>query len=183
MATAMSIWLAARNSAHTWTTGIVGCTLFGALFFDSQLYADAALQLFFIATSGIGWVQWRRHTVALEPTITRTAPPLLLWMAATAAAVTAVYGWLLHRLTDAYMPFADAGVLSLSVVAQCLLMQRKLETWPWWLAVNTVAVPLFASRGLWLTACLYGAYWCNAWYGWWRWRREALAQATTQASA
>jgi len=62
-------------------------------------------------------------------------------------------------------------------VAQCLLMQRKLATWPWWLAVNTVSVPLFASRGLWLTAVLYAAYWCNAWHGWWHWRRELQAAA------
>jgi hypothetical protein len=26
--------------------------------------------------------------------------------------------------------------------------------------------------GLLLTAVLYMAYWANAWYGWWRWRRE-----------
>ena len=64
-------------------------------------------------------------------------------------------------------------MLGLSVVAQLLLMQRKMQTWPFWLAVNTLSVPLFASRGLTLTAALYAAYWLMAWYGWWRWRREA----------
>ncbi len=179
--TALSIWLAARNSVHTWTTGIVGCVLFGVQFFNSRLYADASLQLFFIATSVIGWVQWRRRTDAVARPITNTAPVLLMWMVTAAATVTLTYGWLLHRFTDAYMPFVDAGVLALSVVAQCLLMQRKLETWSWWLAVNTVSVPLFASRGLWLTAGLYGAYWFNAWYGWWRWRQEALQNAMPRA--
>jgi nicotinamide mononucleotide transporter len=81
----------------------------------------------------------------------------------------------LHRYTAAYLPYVDSAVLGLSVVAQCLLMLRKLETWPWWLAVNTLSVPLFASRGLWLTAALYTAYWFNAGYGWWRWRREVVA--------
>ena len=34
--TTLSIWLAARNSRHTWSTGIVGCVLFGVQFFRSQ---------------------------------------------------------------------------------------------------------------------------------------------------
>ena len=52
--TATSIFLAARNNVHTWWTGIIGCTLFGMLFWDSQLYADVLLQAFFVATSVYG---------------------------------------------------------------------------------------------------------------------------------
>jgi nicotinamide mononucleotide transporter len=176
----LSIWLAARNSVHTWSTGVLGCALFGVLFFQAKLYADATLQLFFIVTSAIGWFQWRqpagREANAARP-ITRTAPGTLLWMAGAGLFVTFAYGGLLYRFTDAYLPYIDAAVLALSVIAQCLLMQRKLETWPVWLTVNSLSVPLFFSRGLLLTAALYTAYWLNAWYGWWRWRREQLSQS------
>jgi nicotinamide mononucleotide transporter len=58
----LSIWLAARNNVHTWTTGIVGCLLFGVVFIRNQLFADATLQLFFVATSLVGYWQWLRHT-------------------------------------------------------------------------------------------------------------------------
>jgi nicotinamide mononucleotide transporter len=180
--TTLSIVLAARNHAHTWTTGVVGCLLFGVVFIENQLYADATLQVFFLVTSVMGWWQWRRPVQAAvadvagaaERPITRAAPATIVWMALGAVAVTLAYGGLLHRFTDAYMPYVDAAVLGLSVVAQCLLMQRRLETWPTWLMVNTLSVPLFASRGLWLTAVLYAAYWFNAWYGWWRWHRERV---------
>ena len=70
-------------------------------------------------------------------------------------------------------PYPDSAVLAFSVVAQLLLMGRHVQTWPVWIIVNTIAVPLFASRGLWLTAALYAVYWCNAWYGWWSWQRLA----------
>ena len=179
--TAVSILLAARNNVHTWTTGVVGCLLFGVVFFQANLYADSTLQLFFIATSVVGWWQWRHPVTALavsERSVTRTEPRTLAWMTLAALVVMLAYGGLLHRFTDAYLPYVDAAVLGFSVVAQCLLMQRKLETWPAWLVVNTISVPLFASRGLWLTAALYAAYWFNAWYGWMRWRRDlASAQA------
>jgi nicotinamide mononucleotide transporter len=146
----------------------VGCVLFGLQFFRAQLYADATLQLFFIATSLVGWRQWdRKAPKAVVRPITRSTPTTLAYLVLAAVGVTAAYGHLLHRYTDAYLPYVDSAVMALSVVAQCLLMLRKLETWPWWLAVNTLSVPLFASRGLWLTAGLYAAYWFNAGYGWW----------------
>ena len=173
--TTLSIWLAARNSRHTWSTGIVGCVLFGVQFFRSQLYADATLQGFFLVTSVLGWWQWLHAGTGAAPAerpVTRARAGTLAWMALAALVVTAGYGALLHRFTDAYMPYVDAAVLALSVVAQCLLMRRKVENWIFWIAVNTLSVPLFASRGLTLTAVLYAAYWFNAWYGLWRWRGQ-----------
>jgi nicotinamide mononucleotide transporter len=179
---AISIWLAARNSVHTWSTGIAGCALFCLVFARNQLYADATLQLFFIATSLIGWWHWRHPAVPVqsnERRITKAKPRTLAWMTVAAIIVTLTYGSLLYRFTNAYLPYVDSCVLALSVIAQCLLMQRKMETWPFWLAVNTISVALFFSRGLVVTAALYSAYWANAWYGWWRWRKEFSSPPTS----
>jgi nicotinamide mononucleotide transporter len=68
-------------------------------------------------------------------------------------------------------------VLVCSVIAQLLLMRGHRSTWPAWILVNTLSVPLYLSRGLQLTALLYAAFWINAWYGWWRWTRDEKAQA------
>jgi nicotinamide mononucleotide transporter len=178
--TTISIWLAARNSVHTWWSGIVGCALFGYVFAGAQLYADASLQGFFIATSISGWWNWVHSgpgNASGVRAISYATRQSIAWFSVAAIFLCVIYGGLLYRFTNAYLPFVDASVLALSAMAQCLLMQRRLQTWPVWLAVNTISVPLFASRGLMLTAFLYAAYWCNAWYGWYRWRAEfSLAQ-------
>lgn len=181
---ALSIFLAGRNSVHTWWTGIVACGLFGALFFRSQLYADATLQVFFVITSALGWVHWHRRRGAEELPVRRAPVRALVIGAVAAVAVTLGYGWLLHRFTDAYAPFADSVVLACSVVGQLLLMGRRVESWWCWLIVNTVAVPLYFSRGLNVTAVLYVAFWINAVISLRRWRRlasEADAAARTAA--
>ncbi|MHB8474618.1 MAG: nicotinamide riboside transporter PnuC [Gammaproteobacteria bacterium] len=178
---ALSIGLAARNSVHTWLTGLLGCLLFAIVFVRNELYADATLQLFFIATSLVGWWQWHHPmplTQAAQRPVTNARPQTLSWMTLAAIAVTLLYGWMLHQFTDAYLPYIDSAVMALSVIAQCLLMQRKVETWLFWLAVNTISVTLFASRGLTLTSALYAAYWMNAWYGWLRWHRDRVQAAT-----
>jgi nicotinamide mononucleotide transporter len=176
---ALSIWLAARNSVHTWSTGIAGCLLFALVFLRHQLYADATLQVFFVTTSLVGWWHWLHSESsqgAGRPVTRARSSTVFTWLIA-ALAVTITYGWLLHRFTNAYLPYVDSSVLALSVVAQCLLMQRKIETWPFWLAVNSLSIGLFLSRGLWITAALYSAYWFNAWYGWWRWKERDLRPA------
>jgi len=168
---AASILLAARNSFHTWWVGIIGCLLFGFVFFSTQLYADVTLQAFFIATSIIGWRKWRRCNAGTDLPVRRTRPMPFAGMLAAGAAVAAGYGWLLHRFTNAYAPFLDSVVLAFSVIGQLLLMQRRYESWWCWLLVNTIAVPLYFTRGLTVTAILYAAFWVNALVALFRWRK------------
>ncbi len=174
---AVSILLAGRNNVHSWWLGIIGCALFAVLFYDVRLYADVALQVFFILTCITGWVQWLRGAGGKPLPITSASVRSLLAMAAAGIAATVAYGLMLRQFTDAYAPFIDSAVLAFSVIAQFLLMARRIETWPVWLLVNTISVPLYASRGLHLTAVLYAAYWVNAVVSWWWWRRQMRAAA------
>lgn len=176
-----SIFLATRNSIHTWWCGILGCGLLGYLFFTSQLYADTTLQFFFISASAIGWWQWLHHRgKRIERPIGRTTVREYLIYIPLAALVTLGYGWALHRFTDAYAPYIDSLVLTLSVVAQLLLISRRLETWIFWFAVNSIAIPLYASRELWLTSAFYCLFWINAPFGFMNWRR--IRQTTVIAN-
>ncbi len=169
---AASILLAGRNRVHTWWTGIVGGALFAGVFFRSKLYADVTLQGFFIVTSIVGWVNWRRDPgTGHELPVRRTPPAVAVGLGLAGAAVAAGYGGLLFRFTDAYAPGVDSVVLAFSVLGQFLLMGRRVENWWCWLLVNTLAVPLYASRGLWLTAALYAGFWVNAVVSLRHWRR------------
>lgn len=180
---AVSILLAGRNNVHSWWVGVVGCSMFAVLFYSSKLYADVALQLFFIVTCLIGWRRWAGGDIGVGGAagvrralpISNARPVLIAAMSMAGVAATAVYGLMLQLYTDAYAPFIDSAVLMFSIVAQLLLMGRRLQTWPFWLLVNTVSVPLYASRGLYLTAVLYGAYWLNALASWFFWRRKMRA--------
>ena len=178
-----SIILAGRNNIHSWWIGIVGCVLFAVLFFQVNLYADVMLQLFFIVTCVIGWLQWRRGAGGKPLPITRTGWRSLAWVVPAGIASVAIYGMLLHRFTNAYAPFIDSAVLVFSIIAQFLLMNRRIETWAFWLLVNTVAVPLYYSRGLHLTAVLYAAYWINALVSWYWWNLQARRAAAAAAAS
>jgi nicotinamide mononucleotide transporter len=166
-----SIVLATMNSVHTWWTGIAGCLLFGAVFFASKLYADVVLQTFFVGASLVGWWNWVGGTTGVELPVRRCRPSVTLALAGVGAAGTLGCGWLFYRFTDAYAPFLDSAILTFSVLGQLLLVARRYESWWCWLLVNTIAVPVYASKHLYLTAALYAAFWVNAVVALVRWRR------------
>lgn len=171
--TAMAIFLAGRNSVHTWWSGIVGCALFGLLFYQAKLYADMLLQAFFIVTSVLGWWKWARGAHGDPLPISHANFSSLLWTVPAGIAATLAYGALLHFYTNAYAPFVDSAVLVFSIIGQILLIQRRIENWAFWLLVNSIAMPLYFSRGLYLTAALYIAFWINALASWMWWRKLA----------
>lgn len=166
-----SVILAARNSIHTWWTGIIGCLLFAVVFYNARLYADTTLMLIFIGASVTGWWQWRRGAQGDPLPVSSVRPALLTLYVVPALLITLGYGALLHRFTDAYAPFWDSAVLGCSLLAQFLLLRRKLESWLVWMLVNVIAIPLYFSRDLTVTAVVYCGYLINAGVGWWYWRR------------
>jgi nicotinamide mononucleotide transporter len=170
---AASIFLAGRNSIHMWWTTIVGCVLFAYVFYGARLYADVTLQAFFISTAGLGWWRWLHGYSGDALPVRHSSRTLIVGGTAAGLSVTLGYGWLLYRFTDAYAPFLDSIILAFSVLGQLLLMDRRVESWWCWLLVNTIAVPLYASRGLYLTSALYVAFWINAVVALGHWRQLA----------
>jgi nicotinamide mononucleotide transporter len=181
--TAIAIVLSGRNNVHTWWAGIVGCSLFAALFYQTRLYADVVLQVFFIGTSILGWWKWLRGDHGKPLSISHADFRSLAWTVPLGALATSAYGTMLHYWTNAYAPFIDSAVLVFSVIAQLLLMQRRIENWAFWLLVNAICVPLYWSRGLHLTAGLYAFYFFNALVAWRWWSTLARRQAEGRAHA
>lgn len=169
-----------------WPLGIASATLYILVFWDARLYGDAALQGVFVVLGVWGWWQWLRGTQAggvplqvryldARGRLTALAVAALLWPA------TAL---LLTHATDTDVPWWDAFPTAVSLVAQWLLARKYVENWGVWLAVNIVAIGLFAYKDLWLTVGLYGVFAVIAVVGWRAWaRRAAQAPALLPAAA
>lgn len=151
-----NIALVARRSIWNYPFAIAAVSLYGVLFFQNKLYSDMLLQLFYVALNLYGWMNWTRSKADAGEVVVLALdwPARMAWLAGCAA-LTGGWGWLMHRLTDAALPWWDAGVAMTSVAAQILLARRYLENWVLWILVDIVAIPLFAVRGLWLTSGVY----------------------------
>lgn len=173
----LSVFFANRNKVHTWWTGIIGTILLGIMFFEVKLYADMILQIFFVLTGIWGWWNWRSGGAEkTELPITRVNFGQLGLFAVAAIFLTIAHGFMLHTLTDASFPFIDSIILVCSIIAQFLLMKRKLESWYFWILVDMVAVPLYAAKELYLTSAIYFVFLVLAIWGLFHWRKIWLSE-------
>jgi nicotinamide mononucleotide transporter len=167
-----AVWLARKNSVHNWWVGIIGSILYGIMFYEAKLYADVALQIFFVLTSIYGFYLWKNggtNNTELPIAKYHFAKHALLSLAALAA--TAGYGALLHYFTDASYPFVDSTVLMFSILAQFLLMARVLSNWNFWILVNLISIALYWSKDLKLTSFVYLIFLINALFGLQTWKK------------
>lgn len=178
------VYLTIRQSVWCWPVGLVQVTLFVWVFYRAKLYSDVILHIVYIGLGVYGWYHWlrggssRRLAAGTVLPITRIgAASGAAWLLAAAAATTG-WGHLMRRYTDASLPFWDAAIAVLSLVAQFLLGRKVLENWLFWIAVDVLAVGVYAAKELYLTAGLYGLFLVMAVLGWLQWRKSFRLQAT-----
>lgn len=162
--------LAIRESVWCWPTGMASTAIYLALFFDARLYAESALQVFYLAVSAYGWWHWARPAAPLPITRWRTSQHLQAL--ALVALLAGINGALLARYTGAALPWLDALVSWGSVVATWMVARKVLENWLWWFVVDALGIGIYVARGLWLTAALFAVYLVMIGCGYATWRRR-----------
>ena len=172
-----------RVNVVGWPLAIASSLLYMLLFWNSRLYGDASLQVFFALVAAWGWWQWLRGTDAAGRALrvrSLGAPGRTSVLAAVAIAwpATALF---LHRFTDTDVPWWDAFPTAASIVGQWLLGRKYVENWPVWIVVDVVGAALFAYKGLWLTTLLYLVFVAMAAVGWRGWLARAAAARTAPA--
>lgn len=155
-----------------WPLAISSSLIYFVIFWRSKLYGEAWLQVFFVVVALWGWFQWLRGhrddgSALRVARLSRRGLALTIFAAAVLWPATAL---LLQRVTDTDVPWWDAFPTAGSIVGQFLLARKYIENWIAWLAVNTVAVTLFAYKGLWLTVGLYGVFIILSLVGWRAWK-------------
>ena len=174
----INIVLVVRRSVWNFPFGLAMVALYGWLFAqpDVRLYSDAGLQLFFFVVQLYGWWSWSRAEAKAGEVV-----PLRLPASARIAVLggivlaTLLWGALMHRFTNASLPWWDAFIAMTSVAAQLLMARRFVENWVLWIAVDVVAIGVYTSKGLMLTGFLYLAFLVLSAVGLIGWRR-ALAR-------
>lgn len=165
--------LLVRRSIWNYPAGIAMVTIYGFIFFEARLYSDALLQLFFLALNVYGWSAWRRARTDDGIAVRWLAPgAALLWVLGVLAAA-ALWGTAMQRWTNADFPHWDAAVAMASIAAQALLARRYVDNWIGWIIVDLMAIPLYWTKGLHLTAGLYGVFLVLSVSGLVRWRVAA----------
>ncbi|HKN69058.1 MAG TPA: nicotinamide riboside transporter PnuC [Gemmatimonadaceae bacterium] len=172
IAGAISVYLSARENIWSWPTAIVNVGLYVIVFRRTGLYSDMGLQVVYLALSIYGWYEWlyggkNRSTLRVSRASARewliaTPVALIFWLALARYTAT---------LPGVALPHLDAGLTTLSLVAQWMMTRKILENWVLWIVADIVYVPMYVYKGLPVTAALYAVFLALAALGlrsWWR---------------
>lgn len=167
-----------RQSNWMWAVEILTGITSMAVFFGESLYANMALNFYYVAVAVWGYVSWRRDAAGVpvaEPDagggdihlrrlgLQTVCVSALVWVAGTCALT------LILRYLDDPSTLLDAGTTVLCLVATWWLVKTYKEQWLLWIAADMLTAWMCLSQGLlWMTG-LYAFYSLSAIYGYVHW--------------
>ena len=172
------LWLEYKANIWLWIVGMLMPCVHCILYYKSGLYADCAMQAYYIVAGLYGlavWLLGHKHTekpLKIDHTPLRLIAPLVAIYALLHAAIYLI----LTHFTDSTVPFWDAMTTAMSMVAMWLLSRKYMEQWLVWFAVDAITVGLYLYKGIPLTAGLYTLYTTLAIVGYLRWRKVYKAE-------
>jgi len=166
------VYLAAKQSILNWPVALISIVAYTIVFYKSQLYGDAGLQVYFLGTSIYGWYFWIKKKERHEKPVTSLNLKEYTWVIIAIVVLSALLGLFLKHFTPTNVPYIDGFCTAVSFIAQILMTRKVLQNWALWIFVDICYVPLYIYKNLYVTAILYTILLVLAWVGHVDWQKE-----------
>lgn len=176
----LCVYLAAKNKILNWPIAIISVVIYIFIFWETKLYADMGLQVYFLIMNFYGWYFWSRKDQTKKVPVSSITLKEITLSIIGIAVFTALLGFPLYRNTNASFPFIDSFCTACSLVAQIFLARKVMENWLIWIFVDIIYVGVYIAKDLHLTAGMYALYIYIAAMGYVEWRKEYRISKTTQ---
>ncbi len=162
----ISVWYARKEKILVFPFGIINVAIYIYICFEARLYANAGINMVYLASNIFGWYMWSRtgdDNQKLQIRRNSSRQHILTWGSVVViyAAVFLLLRWV-NRDDAGYMvsilPWIDAFNTSFFLVATILMAVKRLENWHFWIIGNIVSIPIYASQGLYFTSIQYAIF-------------------------
>ncbi|MBO5779934.1 MAG: nicotinamide mononucleotide transporter [Muribaculaceae bacterium] len=161
------------------------------LFYNKGLYADFAINIYYLVIAVYGWIVWSRSSkdasnafvkteAKSEVAISHVPLKMILPIVALWLCVWGLIAWILATFTDSTVVVLDSMTTSMSIVAMWMLARKYIEQWFVWFVVDAIYVYLYWYKGIYFSGSLYAFYTGMAIVGYRKWcrlKKEADAKA------
>ncbi len=173
--TLANVLLAMRARIWNFPVGAVSAALYGVVFYQQKLYANAGLQvIYYLPMMVVGWVVWMRTGPTKQDDLPIQSPGrnMNLWFALATLLAMIPLQFLLSRINGT-ATWLDAFTTAISITGQIYLTKKWIENWAYWVVGNAVyAFVLFPGLKMWASTGLYCVMLTLSFIGWWQWSRS-----------
>ncbi len=174
----IQVLLSRNNKVSNYFFGILGILSGMYVLFGAKLYAEIALNMYYLVMSVYGWWYWVTNKEAREQPITRSDKrDWMIVLGIVFIGFIVLYSVLSH-FTDSDVPVWDAWVSSTAWAGMWLLAKRKIENWILLNISNAFAIPLLIHKDLYLFAALTSFLFIVAIFGYLKWQSIMRNQET-----
>lgn len=159
-----------------WVLGILTGSACAFSFGVQHVWASMGLNLYYVAMSVVGLVQWRKaSTQVAEGEIHLQVVPrnVGIWSVVVFFVGSLALIQVLRAAGDA-QPFLDGTAAVLSVIGTWWLAQSYLQQWLLWIVADIITTTLCLTTGQYWLAFLYIAYIASAVYGYFHWKKHGV---------
>lgn len=157
-----------------WIAGVIMPAISLWLFYNKGLYADCAINLYYLIIAVYGYAVWsRKSSSGQKPEVPITSVPGKVAAILGGAFVTMwlFIAWVLASFTDSTVVWLDSFTTALSIVGLWMLARKYIQQWFVWLIVDAVYVWLYYHKGIYFSGTLYAFYTVMAVFGYVKWRK------------
>jgi nicotinamide mononucleotide transporter len=160
-----------------WIFGTVGSALFAVSNIQQHLYMDSVLNSYYAIMGIYGWWLWGWAGKSDALPVTHINIRVLMILLVGCGVLVAGFGTALGHYTDNSLPYLDAGVTVLSLLATWMAARKYIENWILWLVADPLAVILYTAKYYptahwWLYPGLFLIYSIMAAYGYYVWKKD-----------
>jgi nicotinamide mononucleotide transporter len=179
------IFLSIKQNILLWPIGFITSAAYIVVFFETTLYADMLLQVYYLVISVYGWYYWLKGKETAdhkksEPPIIKISLKLVFILLSATVLLSALFYFILKYYTNSTNPFADGTVTAGSVIATWMLARKLIENWLLWIIVDAGSIFLFLYKQLYPTAILFVIYTILAVVGYYEWKKKMQIQNEVQ---
>lgn len=178
------LYLEYKASIYLWFAGIIMPAIYIYVFCKAGLYADMGINIYYLGAALYGWLVWLRGRGEKEERRISRMPRKFIWPLFLIFIFSgAGLGLLLTKYTDSTVPYEDAFITALSMIAMWMLAYKYVEQWLVWLVVDVACCALYVYKGLYPTTVLYGLYAVIAVFGYLKWKKLMIETDENLSSA
>ena len=169
----LSVWFGRQEKIWVYPIGIVSVTCYIYITFQYKLYADAAINLYYLVMSVYGWRHWKNTPSATgQIPITESSRREQIFHIALLVFSFFALWLILSRLTDSDVPAWDALTTGFAVTAMYLMALKRIEHWYYWIGCDMLSVPLYIYKELLFTSFQFLIFTYLAFSGLFSWKKK-----------